>query len=107
MKRKKCWDCGSLMVEKFGKDPEGIPYSYWSCPNCGRKVLNMQQLKEIVEKEKKLGKAGCTKILKLFKHITFFSFVIFHLQHQMNFIKLHNLLSTASFKKLVYSYIFF
>jgi 4-hydroxy-3-methylbut-2-en-1-yl diphosphate synthase IspG/GcpE len=63
MKEKKCWDCGSLMIEKFEKRSRRIPYSYWSCPNCGREVLDMQQLREIVEKEKKLRKAPRKNII--------------------------------------------
>jgi 4-hydroxy-3-methylbut-2-en-1-yl diphosphate synthase IspG/GcpE len=50
------------MIEKFEKRSRRIPYSYWSCPNCGREVLDMQQLKEIVEKEKKLRKTPRAKI---------------------------------------------
>ena len=49
----KCIKCGHAMQEKQGEHLDGIPYHYWSCPNCGDEIVDMRQLHEAVELSRK------------------------------------------------------
>lgn len=62
MRIRKCWECGSKMVEKRDIDPNGIPYRYWSCEKCGEDVLDMEQLHESALMYKKLRKLPSVKV---------------------------------------------
>ncbi len=56
----KCGKCGSKMHEKQGEYLYGVPYNYWSCPNCGDEIVDMRQLHEAAEKTRKLKQYSAT-----------------------------------------------
>ena len=53
---KKCFKCGSQMLEKKAKTPERISYSYHSCPKCGEEIVDLNQLHAVAEEYRKLKK---------------------------------------------------
>lgn len=55
MKTVKCWECNSEMIEKE-KEIDNISYNYFNCPKCGDEIVTMDQLHELVEKQKKMKK---------------------------------------------------
>ncbi len=50
-----CMQCKNTMVEKKGKDSNGISYNYYSC-SCGEEILDMRQLHEVAEKYRAMKK---------------------------------------------------
>lgn len=55
--QRKCTFCPGIMKEKKGKDPiDGLPHFYWECQRCGYQCLDMRQLHEAVELERKVRK---------------------------------------------------
>ncbi len=50
----KCMRCKNEMRKKEGEYLHGVPYSYWSCPNCGDEIVDMNQLHSLVERSRKL-----------------------------------------------------
>lgn len=48
------------MNEKRSNFEEGIPYSYWSCPNCQEEIVDMRQLHSVAEKYRKLKQYSAT-----------------------------------------------
>jgi hypothetical protein len=63
MKKKKCWDCGAIMKEVIGEEPNGFIYRHWRCIKCSREVLDMEQLEELAEKYRKM-KSVLAKVSK-------------------------------------------
>ena len=51
---KKCFKCNAQMIEKKGKTPEGVSYTYFSCGKCGEEIVDMKQLHEVAEKYREM-----------------------------------------------------
>lgn len=62
MKNKKCWDCGTVMKEIIGEDPNGVAYRHWKCVKCSREILDMEQLNEMSEQYRKMKRMQSAKI---------------------------------------------
>ena len=52
----KCPYCKIEMVEKEGKNQDGVSYAYHCCPRCKEELLDMRQLHEVAEKYRRLKK---------------------------------------------------
>jgi len=64
MIKEKCWECGGKMEKRIGYLKEGIEYEFFGCEKCGHKVLTMDQLKNLAEKERKYRESYAIKISK-------------------------------------------
>lgn len=61
----KCRKCDVELIEKneqIGKDH--LEHRYWHCPKCRDEFLDMEQLHEVVEKERVLRRAEKAKFAK-------------------------------------------
>ncbi len=53
---KKCSDCSGELKELKAKTPDGVPYAYYSCSNCGEEIVDMNQLHAVAEKYRVMKK---------------------------------------------------
>lgn len=60
---KKCPYCAGKRIEKKGRMPDGVEYSYLECEKCGEETLDMSQLHEVAKKyrEMKIFRAKLSK----------------------------------------------
>lgn len=73
---KTCSECKGKMIEKKGKTPEGVTYSYYRCEKCGEEIVDMKQLHKVAQKYRfmkryhaKLSKWGLSLGLRIPKEL--------------------------------------
>ncbi len=48
-KMKTCFNCETIMEKKSRVLPDGMPFEYYFCSQCGDEILDMKQLHELAE----------------------------------------------------------
>ena len=60
-----CIECGIKMVEKSGKSPNNMDYTYYECGKCRREDVEMKQLDLMIKKSDYLKKKAVKPIKKI------------------------------------------
>ena len=53
---KTCSECKGKLVEKTGKTPEGIVYTFYRCIKCNEELVDMKQLHHVANKYREMKK---------------------------------------------------